>query len=88
MFVPPAFAETDLSKLHRFIDQHSFGLVVSQVDGRPFGTHIPILLRRTEGPYGTLVGHFARANPQWRQVAGQTVLVVFAGPHAYVSPTW
>jgi transcriptional regulator len=88
MFVPPAFAETDLSKLHRFVDQNSFGLVVSQVDGRPFGTHIPILLRRTEGPYGTLAGHFARANPQWRQLAGQTALVVFAGPHAYVSPTW
>ena len=31
----------------------------------------------------------ARANPQWRQFdAGRDVLVVFSGPHAYVSPTW
>jgi transcriptional regulator len=88
MFMPPAFAESDLSKLHQFIVQNSFGLVVSQVDGQPFATHIPILLRETEGEYGTLAGHFARANPQWRQLTGQTALVVFAGPHVYVSPTW
>lgn len=88
MFVPPAFAETDLSSLHQFIVRNSFGLVISQVDGLPFATHIPILLKPTEGSYGTLAGHFARANPQWRQLAGQTSLVIFAGPHAYVSPTW
>jgi transcriptional regulator len=87
MFVPPVFAETDLSKLHQFILQNSFGLVVSQVDGLPFATHIPILLRHGEGQYGTLAGHVARANPQWRQLAGQTALAIFAGPHAYVSPT-
>lgn len=88
MFVPPAFAETDLPKLHQFIVQNSFGLVVSQVDGQPFATHIPILLRRAEGEYGTLAGHFARANPQWQQLVGQTALVIFTGPHVYVSPTW
>jgi transcriptional regulator len=37
------------------------------------------------GPHGTLVGHPARANPQWRELAGQAV---FTGPHAYISPTW
>jgi transcriptional regulator len=35
-----------------------------------------------------IIGHMARANPQWRDAAGQTGLVVFAGPHAYISPTW
>lgn len=88
MFVPPAFAETDLSKLHAFIVQNSFGMIVSLVDGLPFATHIPILLRRAEGPHGALLGHFARANPQWQELAGQTALVVFTGPHAYISPTW
>jgi transcriptional regulator len=88
MFVPPAFAENDLTKLHQFIGRNSFGLVISQVDGLPFATHIPILLRQAGGQYGTLAGHFARANPQWRQLAGQMALVVFSGPHAYVSPNW
>src|SRR5258706_538307 len=88
MYIPAAFAETDLTKLHAFIEQHSFGLLVSQVDGLPFASHLPLLLERTVGPRGTLVGHMARANSQWREAAGQTVLAIFSGPHAYISPTW
>lgn len=88
MYVPPHFAQTDQDTLHTFIERHSFGLLVSQLDGGPFATHIPFLLDRTAGPHGTLVGHLARTNPQWRELAGQTVLAVFTGPHAYVSPTW
>src|SRR3954454_23818004 len=88
MYVPPHFAENDLSKLHDFIEAYSFGLLVSQVDGLPFATHLPFLLDRTAGAHGTLVGHMARANPQWREAGGQTALAVFSGPHAYISPSW
>lgn len=88
MYVPPHFAQSDRDTLHGFVERHSFGLLVSQLDGQPFATHIPFLLDRTAGEHGTLVGHLARANPQWRDLAGQTVLAVFAGPHAYISPTW
>jgi len=88
MYVPTAFAEADLGRLHDFIERHSFGLLVSQVDGLPFATHLPLLLDRTAGPRGALVGHVARANPQWRGLAGQTALAVFSGPHVYVSPSW
>jgi transcriptional regulator len=88
MFVPPHFAESDPATLHDLIERHSFGLLVSQVDGVPFATHLPFLLDRTTGPHGTLVGHMARANPQWREIAGQAALAVFSGPHAYISPTW
>jgi transcriptional regulator len=88
MYVPAAFAETDVAKLHDFIEQNSFGLLVSQVDDLPFATHLPLLLDRTAGPLGGLVGHMARANPQGRQLDGQTVLAVFSGPHTYISPTW
>lgn len=88
MYVPPAFAEHDLATLHAFIEQHSFGLLVSQVDGEPFATHLPLLLDRSAGPQGSLLGHLARANRQWEALAGQTVLAVFSGPHAYISPAW
>jgi transcriptional regulator len=87
MYVPPHFAETDLGKLQDFIERHSFGVLVSQGE-EPVASHLPFLLDRQGGPNGTLIGHMARANPQWRQAAGQRVLVVFSGPHAYVSPTW
>jgi transcriptional regulator len=88
MYIPAAFAETDLNRLHDFIERNSFGLLVSQVDGLPFATHLPFLLDRTAGRHGTLVGHLARANPQWREAGGQTALAIFSGPHAYISPTW
>lgn len=88
MYIPAAFAETDVSRLHEFIEQNSFALLVSQVDAEPFATHLPLLLDRHSGPNGCLIGHMARANPQWQHTQGQSVLAVFSGPHTYISPTW
>ncbi|MDX1966643.1 MAG: FMN-binding negative transcriptional regulator [Planctomycetaceae bacterium] len=88
MYLPAAFQETDLASMFDFIEEHSFGLLVSQGDDQPFATHLPLLLERDSGPRGTLVSHMARANPHWRYADGQPVLVVFSGPHAYISPTW
>jgi transcriptional regulator len=88
MYVPSHFAVSDRGTLHRFIERHSFGVLVSQVDGLPFASHLPLLLDRDHGPNGLIVGHMARANPHWRELAGQQVLAVFSGPHAYISPTW
>lgn len=88
MYLPAAFQETDLASMFEFIEQNSFGLLVSQGDDQPFATHLPLLLERDSGPTGTLVSHMARANPHWRYADGQPVLVVFSGPHAYISPTW
>lgn len=88
MYVPPHFAVTDRDALHEFIERHSFGLLVSQVGGAPFVTHLPFLLDRDAGPHGALVGHMARANPHWKELATQPVCAVFSGPHAYISPSW
>ena len=88
MYNPNHFKETGQTRLHDFIQQNSFGLLVSQVDGKPFASHLPLLLDRQSGPQGCVIGHMARANPQWQQAEGQEVLVVFSGPHAYISPAW
>ncbi|MBI3860590.1 MAG: FMN-binding negative transcriptional regulator [Planctomycetia bacterium] len=88
MYVPAAFAQTDLPTLYDFMERHSFALFVTDVGGAPYATHLPFLLDRSAGPQGTLVGHVARANPQWTEAAGQTALAIFSGPHAYVSPSW
>jgi transcriptional regulator len=88
MYVPSAFERTEPAELFTFIESHSFALLVSAHNGELFGTHLPLLLDRGTGPYGTLVGHMARANPHWRDLDGQPVLAVFSGPHAYVSPSW
>lgn len=88
MYIPAAFKEENESRLFELIERYSFGLVISQHDGQPFATHLPLLVERGAGPKTSLIGHMARANPQWRQAEGQTVLAVFSGPHAYISPTW
>ena len=88
MYVPKNFAEDDLGACHDLIQANDFGLLVAPVDGRPFASHLPFLLDRERGPNGTLVAHMARANPHWRAFDGGEVLVVFSGPHVYVSPSW
>lgn len=87
MYIPKAFAETDPEKLFAFIEANSFGILFSQHDGQPFATHLPFLLERGGESNGRLWGHFAKANPHWHDSAGE-VLVVFPGPHAYISPAW
>jgi transcriptional regulator len=88
MYIPAAFHETDQNKIFDLIERYSFGLLVSQHEGAPYATHLPLLLDRKAGPHGTLVGHVARGNLQWQHAQGQTVMAVFSGPHAYISPTW
>jgi transcriptional regulator len=89
MYIPAAFRETRLEVLHALIREHSFAMLVSHVDGQLFATHLPLVLDEARGPNGTLRGHMARANPHWRSFArGEETLVVFQGPHAYISPSW
>ena len=87
MYTPRHFAEHDLAALDALIAADAFVTVVHQLDGAPFASHLPVLYRR-DGSAVELRGHWSRANPQWRGIAGQQVLVIVHGPHAYVSPNW
>lgn len=87
MYTPASFAENNLATIHDFIDAHSFGILVNQAQTL-HASHLPFLLDRQSGEQGMLIGHMARANYQWRDLDQQSVLVVFHGPHAYVSPAW
>jgi len=89
MYVPKAFREDDVARLQGFLRAWSFALLVTDVDGVPSATHLPLVLDADGAGRGRLIGHVARANPQWRTFDGRReALAVFAGPHAYVSPTW
>ncbi|MEJ2007503.1 MAG: FMN-binding negative transcriptional regulator [Acidobacteriota bacterium] len=69
-----------------FMKANPFAIVVSAAEGSPFATHIPVLVSEA-GDQVLLRGHFARANPQWRMLEdGRQTLVIFHGPHAYISP--
>lgn len=89
MYRPKAFVVSDTHQLHSFIEQYSFATLVSSVDGNPFATHLPLLLDPDMSGQGVLLGHMARANPQWQTFSsGQEVLAIFQGPHSYISPSW
>jgi len=86
MYIPAHFCEDDPNTLADFIDANAFGTLTSVADGKPFASHVPFLYHRAER---TLSAHLARANPQWRHfAAAPEVLVMFLGPHGYISPTW
>jgi transcriptional regulator len=88
MYNPSAFKKEDSSKLFDFIEKNSFGILVSQKEGKLEASHLPVLAQRDFGAQGSLLSHMARANPQWNSLAGQEVMMVFQGPHAYISPSW
>ncbi|PFA62881.1 transcriptional regulator [Bacillus sp. AFS015802] len=85
MYIPKDFTITDESVAYGVIKDHSFATLFSQHAGKPVATHLPLLLNK-ENTY--LYGHFARPNPQWKEIEQQTVLAVFHGPHCYISPSW
>ena len=88
MYVPSSFAEDDPERLRQFVEQNSFGIFISQEKGVPAASHLPFLFDWTSGPHGRLIGHMARANPQWKELDRQETLTIFSGPHAYISPAW
>jgi len=87
MYTPAPFVVDDLPTLHDFIDHHGFATLISQGE-EPAASHLPFLLDRQAGTQGRLRSHMARANPQWETADGTPVLVIFSGPHAYISPRW
>jgi transcriptional regulator len=89
MYSPAHFQIADLATLKAFMRRHSFATVVTHDGSAPFATHMPVLHHAEGGTHGTLITHMARANPQWQHFAdGREVMVIFHGPHAYISPNW
>ncbi|RMQ48012.1 Transcriptional regulator [Pseudomonas cichorii] len=89
MYTPKAFSETDTQELHEWIEQSRLAILVTQGEHGLQASHLPLLLRRDQGTEGTLYGHLAKANPQWRELANQTeAMVIFPGGDAYVSPSF
>ncbi len=89
MYIPKAFAVDDVPQLQDFMEEFGFATVVTQRDGELTASHIPCLLDRTVEPYGALRAHIAIRNPQIKDLqSGSKALVIFQGPHSYISPSW
>jgi transcriptional regulator len=88
MYTPPAFRLQELPAIHDAIRAARLATLVTATAEGLIGTPLPLFLVPEEGEYGTLYGHVARANPQWRLAPAGEAMALFMGPDAYVSPSW
>lgn len=89
MYIPSKYKNEDLSEVKDFIRSNSFAILINLVNGRPWATHTPLQLDKDTDGNDILIGHIARANPQWIEFgADSEVLCIFHGPHSYVSSSW
>jgi transcriptional regulator len=87
MYSPPYNRVADRSDLIAFMRAHNFPVLVTGTGGNLRASHLPVMVQE-EGERLVLDMHMARANAQWRDFGEAEALVVFTGPHAYVSPRW
>jgi transcriptional regulator len=87
MYLPAHFREDRPEVLHEIVRRYSFATLVSHdADGALIASHLPFLF---DAAQNRLRSHMARANPHWRGFGGGgEAMVIFQGPHAYVSPSW
>lgn len=89
MYVPAHFSEPRVEVLHEALRGGGLATLVTTGPGGLDASHLPLLLEPGPGPLGRLVGHVARANPQWSATPdGSAALAIVLGPDAYVTPSW
>ena len=87
MYSPPYNRIEDREELLEFMRANSFAILVTATGGTPVASHLPVTV--ADGEAGIVIhSHMAKNNPQWQEFFDDEVLVVFSGPHAYVSPRW
>jgi len=90
MYNPRLFRTEDRAVMTEIIRNTRLATLVSNGPGGvPEISHLPLIYDEHDGPNGSLLGHFARANEHWKSIAeAGKAIAIFAGPDAYVSPNW
>ena len=89
MYIPHKYKNQNIDEVKDFLTKNSFGILVNQVNGTPWATHIPLELDITPDGKDILVSHISKANPQWKYFEdNDEVLCIFNGPHSYISSSW
>lgn len=91
MYTPRFNQVADRAVLLETMQANPFAILFGPLSGQPdanpaIATHLPLVIK-DDGEHGVIEGHFARANPHWSMLDGRETLVVFSGPHSYVSPS-
>lgn len=89
MYIHPRNDWENEPEIIEFIKKNAFATLVSQVNGKPWATHLPLVLDQNPNGEAVLHGHLAKANFQCKSLPeNEEVLVIFQGPHAYISSSW
>ncbi len=98
MYIPKINLMTDRGEITEFMKNFSFATIITSENDVPTATHLPFVVEVRENNTIVLYSHFAKANPQWKNLEQKQILVIFSGPHAYIStenyeqalnvPTW
>ncbi len=87
MYIPRLYRVEDHDTIMAFLQQNDFPALVTFDGEKPVATHLPVeVVEREQGL--TVYGHMARANPQWKTFGSQEALLIFQGPHTYISARW
>lgn len=86
MYIPAINRMTDRSKVISFMQQFSFGTLVTVKEGVPVATHLPFVVSEQDDQV-IISSHLARANDQWKTMETGKAMVIFSEPHAYISPS-
>lgn len=87
LYTPTHFSTHDRAAIARLMHENSFATLITPAAFETMVSHLPLLLVPGCEPHGTLIGHFARANPHWQHAREVQSTAVFHGPHAYISPS-
>ncbi|OCA90454.1 protease [Bacillus sp. FJAT-27225] len=88
MYIPKLFKVTNEDDIWDFVQNNSFGTLITSDQGKPIATHLPLQFSKQGDSY-FITGHVAYGNPQWRTFeTSENSLVIFQGPHAYISSSW
>lgn len=85
MYIPVINEMNDRDEVMAFIKEHSFATIITNGGGVPIASHLPMVIEE-EMDSLKIIGHFAKANSHWQLLNNQKSLIIFAEPHAYISP--
>ena len=89
MFIPDDYKNETIEEVKHFLNENSFGILITEDEGKISGTHIPMELDTNEHGDDVLVGHISKANPQSKNIKNnEEILAIFNGPHSYISSSW
>lgn len=87
MYSPPYNQVQDRAEVLAFMRANNFPILVTGTGGVLHASHLPVTVHE-EGSHFVIDMHMAKNNPQWKEFFDDEVLIVFSGPHAYISPRW